>query len=73
MPLVHNKWCRRILLTLGATDMALPAKCIAIRCGCVWEDQYASVRHALRRMLKQGLLQQAKTREYRLRRDTQGD
>jgi hypothetical protein len=55
---MQRNWVHRIHCTLEEAGHALRAKQIAVRCGCVWEDQYASVRHALRRELAKGHLSQ---------------
>jgi hypothetical protein len=60
-------WCRRIRLTLEASAGPLRTKQIAMRCGCVTADEYAVVRHALRRLLAQGQLSQSDRGYYQLK------
>lgn len=55
---MQRNWVHRIHQTIAEAGGPLRAKQIAVRCGCVWEDEYASVRHALRRELKKGHLSQ---------------
>jgi len=55
---MQRNWVHRIHRVIEEAGQPLRAKQIAVRCGCVWEDQYASVRHTLRRELAKGHLSQ---------------
>jgi hypothetical protein len=51
---MNDRWQYRILCTLTEVEGPLRTKQIALRCGCVLADHYASVRHALRTLTRQG-------------------
>jgi len=61
---MRRNWVHRIHRVIEEAGHPLRAKQIAIRCGCVWEAEYASVRHALRRELTKGHLSQDASGSY---------